>query len=117
MEKRRYFTLKLLISVINNPEYMRDILDEFYRQNIRGATVMESKGMAHIMAHYTPFFARFAEFGAEDDHNRTLYVVVKDDVERDLVVACIERIVGDLSDSDTGIVFTLPIDYSKGLLD
>ncbi|MCZ0701630.1 hypothetical protein J2T56_000164 [Natronobacillus azotifigens] len=109
--------MKLLIAIINDPNLMGEILDEFYEEKIKGATVIESKGMAHIMAHYTPFFARFAEFGDDGDRNQTLLVVVHDDEERDKAITCIERIVGDLSKKDTGIVITLPIDYTKGLID
>ena len=108
--------MKLLISIINQPEHVTDILDEFYNEGIKGATVLESTGMAHIMAHYTPFFSRFAEFGDTDGRNRTILVVVQNEDERDLVITCIERIIGDLTKSDTGIVMTLPIDYCKGIL-
>lgn len=108
--------MKLLIAIINNPDHMTDILDEFYSEKIKGATVLESMGMAHIMAHYTPFFSRFAEFGEKEERNKTLLVVVEGNKERDLAIESIERVVGDLSESDTGIVFTLPIDYCKGLL-
>ncbi|SDC37588.1 hypothetical protein SAMN05421734_10777 [Pelagirhabdus alkalitolerans] len=108
--------MKLLIAIINDPDLTADVLDEFYQNDIKGATVLESKGMAHIMAHYTPFFARFAEFGDKNDRNSTIFVVVNEDEERDLVVNCIESIVGDLSKSETGIVMTLPIDYCKGLI-
>ncbi len=108
--------MKLLLAIINNPDHMTDILDEFIKEKIKVATVLESMGMAHIMAHYTPFFSRFAEFGENEDRNKTLLVVVDSDQERARVVAAIERVVGDLSKSDTGIVMTLPIDYCKGLL-
>lgn len=107
--------MKLLIAIINDPDYITDILDEFYQRGIRGATVMDSTGMAHIMAHQVPFFSRFAEFGEDPGKNKTILTVVKTDEERETVVKAMEAIIGDLEESDTGIVITLPIDYCKGL--
>ncbi len=107
--------MKLLIAIINDPDYVTDILDEFYQRGIRGATVMDSTGMAHIMAHQVPFFSRFAEFGEEPGRNKTIFAVLKTDEERKTIEKAIEAIIGDLDESDTGIVMTLPIDYCKGL--
>ncbi|NBG87241.1 hypothetical protein [Isachenkonia alkalipeptolytica] len=107
--------MKLLIAIINDPDYVTDILDEFYQRGIRGATVMDTTGMAHIMAHQVPFFSRFAEFGEAPGKNKTIFAVVKTDEERNTVVEAIETIIGDLGESDTGIAITLPIDYCKGL--
>ncbi len=107
--------MKLLMAIINDPDYVTDILDEFYQRGIRGATVMDSTGMAHIMAHQVPFFSRFAEFGEDPGRNKTIFAVVKTEEERKTVVEAIEAVIGDLEESDTGIAITLPIDYCKGL--
>ena len=107
--------MKLLIAIINDPDYVTDILDEFYQKDIRGATVMDSMGMAHIMAHQVPFFSRFAEFGEDPQRNKTIFTVVRTDEERERIVEAIESIIGDLNKSDTGIVMTLPLDFCKGL--
>ena len=108
--------MHLLIAIINNPEQVTDILDEFYKRDIKGATVMDSMGMAHIMASYVPFFARFAEFGDNPTHNKTIFAVIHSKEDLKNAVDAIERVVGDLDRSDTGIVITLPIDYCKGLV-
>ncbi len=41
-------------------------------------------------------------------------VVKKESVEK--AVRIIENNVGDLTEPDTGVVFTLPISYSKGIV-
>ncbi len=107
--------MKLLIAIINDPDVVTDILDEFYQKDIRGATVMDSMGMAHIMANYVPFFSRFAEFGEDPQRNKTIFAVVETDEIRQKAVEAIEEIIGDLDESDTGIVMTIPIDFCKGL--
>ncbi|SCX96294.1 hypothetical protein [Alkaliphilus peptidifermentans] len=108
--------MNLLIAIINDPDRVIDILDEFYEVDIKGATVMESKGMAHIMADHVPFFSRFAEFGKDPAQNKTIFVVIDSDESRKKAIDAIERIVGDLNKPDTGIVMTLPIDFCKGLV-
>ncbi|ABR50844.1 conserved hypothetical protein [Alkaliphilus metalliredigens QYMF] len=108
--------MHLLIAIINNPDYVIDILDEFYKVDVRGATVMDSKGMAHIIADHIPFFARFAEFGKDPSFNKTIFVVIDSDESRKKAIDAIERIVGDLNKPDTGIVMTIPIDFCKGLV-
>ncbi len=107
--------MRLLISIINDPDLVTDILEEFYQEDIQGATVMDSMGMAHIMAYHVPFFSRFAEFGEDPQRNKTIFAVVETDEIREKAVRAIEKITGDLDESETGIVITLPIDYAKGL--
>lgn len=106
--------MRLLISIINDPNLITDILEEFYQEDIKGATVMNSMGMAHIMAYHVPFFSRFAELGEEPQRNKTIFALVETDEIRDKAVRAIERITGDLEKSETGIVITVPIDYYKG---
>ncbi|SDK12667.1 hypothetical protein [Natronincola ferrireducens] len=108
--------MRLLIAIINNPDHITDILDELYKVDVKGATVMDSMGMAHIMAHHVPFFSRFAEFGQEPAYNKTIFAVIHSQECLKKAIDAIERIVGDLNKPDTGIVMTLPIDFCKGLV-
>ncbi len=107
--------MHLLIAIINDPDKIADILDEFLDIGVKGATVMDSVGMGHLLADHVPFFSRFAEFGADVAHNKTIFVVVRSSDRLKKVVDVIEQIVGDLDSPDTGLVFTLPIDFCKGL--
>ena len=107
--------MRLLIAIINNPAQVFDILDEFYQVGIKGSTVLDSMGMAHIMAHHVPFFSRFAEFDENPGQNKTIFVAIQSDEELVKIIDAIERIVGDLEKPDTGVVMTVPIEYHKGL--
>ncbi len=107
--------MRLLIAIISDPAKVFYILDEFYQEGIKGSTVIDSMGMAHIMAHHVPFFSRFADVGEDKAQNKTIFVVVQSDEDLIKVVAAIERIVGDLEEPDTGVVMTVPIDYCKGV--
>ena len=107
--------MKLLVAIIHNPALVFYILDEFYEDGIKGSTVMDSMGMAHIMAHHVPYFSRFAEAGEDPSQNKTIFIVIQSDEERNKVINAIERVVGDLNKPDTGVVMTLPIDFCKGI--
>ena len=41
-------------------------------------------------------------------------MVIKDE-EQDKVLECIEKVIGNLDKPDTGIIFTMPVDFVKGL--
>ena len=107
--------MRLCIAIINNPAKVFDILDEFYQVGIKGSTVLDSIGMAHIMAHHVPYFSRFVAAETEPGQNKTILVAIESDEELTIIIDAIERIVGDLEKPDTGVVMTVPIDYSKGL--
>lgn len=108
--------MHLLIAIINNPDNVIDILDEFFKVDIKGSTVMDSQGMAHMIADHVPFFSRFAEFGQDPAKNKTIFVVIHSKECLEKAIGAIEKIVGDLNKPDTGIVMTLPIDFIKGLV-
>ena len=107
--------MRLLIAIIFNPAKVFDILDEFYQVGIMGSTVLDSIGMAHIMAHHVPYFSRFADLDEDPGQNKTILIAIESDEELAKAIAAIERIVGDLEKPDTGVVMTLPIEYHKGL--
>ncbi|WP_353893227.1 hypothetical protein PRVXH_002643 [Proteinivorax hydrogeniformans] len=110
--------MRLLIAIINDPDKVVDILDEFYDENIKGGTVIESAGMAHIIADHVPFFSRFAELdqGKDPTCNKTIFVVVENDEAREKAIKAIESVIGDLNEPDTGIALTVPLDFCKGIV-
>lgn len=106
--------MRLLVAIINDEDKVLDILDRFLSIGVQGATVIESRGMAHLMADHVPFFARFAEMGVRES-NRTILVLLKEESILQKVLSAIELVVGDLENPDTGVVFTVPIDFCKGI--
>ena len=108
--------LKLLIFVLNKNEKLDKLLKEFSINNITGATIIDSKGMARVLLHkdYEGIFGSLRyliDEGHED--NKTLFMVVEDEKIK-LIIDTIEKIVGSLDEPDTGILFTIPIDYIRG---
>lgn len=113
--------MRLFFYILNKTEYLDTILEEFAHKNINGATVIESTGMARILSHKhdedeLPFLASLRNFlNPERESNNIIFTVVQDD-QLATVVDIIESIVGDLSKKNNGIVFSFPVDYTKGII-
>jgi nitrogen regulatory protein P-II 1 len=112
--------MKLLIFVLNKTDKLDDVLSEFARRNMCGATVLDSMGMAHMLAgkhdeDELPFLGAFRRFLNPDRQQNNVILAAIDDSQVEEAVAAIESIVGDLSNEDTGVVFCVPIDYTKGI--
>jgi nitrogen regulatory protein PII len=113
--------MRLFFYVLNKTEYLDDILEEFAHNGINGATVIESTGMARILSHKhdedeLPFLASLRNFlTPERESSNVIFTVIQDD-QLNKVIDIIEKIVGDLSKKNNGIVFSFPIDYTKGIV-
>jgi len=114
--------MKLLIFVLNKTEKLDEILTEFARINIRGATILESAGMARLLSHNhdeeeIPFLGSLRTFLTLEREKSNVIIAAIQASQLTDAVAAIESIVGDLSNKDTGVVFTVPIDYTKGIFE
>ena len=97
--------MQLLFFVLNRSEMLDDILTSFADHDIHGATILDSKGMVHLLASHSdegevPFFGAMRAFLKPERENSNLIIAAVND---------------DLSKPDTGVVFTVPISYVKGL--
>jgi len=110
--------MKLLVAVIEDTTRIDTILDLFYENGIPGATVINSRGMGHVIADHYSIFARFSDLTGSskgsDVHNSTIFTVIKTDETLQLAIELIEEVVGDLNQPDTGLIFTLPVLDVKG---
>lgn len=112
--------LKLLFFVLNKTEKLDDVLTEFSRRNIKGATVLESAGMARLLSHKhdedeIPFLGSLRTFlNPEREKSKTIFTVIRED-QLEEAVSAIESVVGDLSCRDAGVIFSVPIDFTKGI--
>lgn len=108
--------LELLVIVLNKTEFLTDILDGFMDVGIKGATVIDSAGMGHLMAEHIPFFSQFAEIEFTDkNHSKTIFTVLNCCEDRNNAVAIVEKHVGDLSEPDSAFIFSVPVNFIKGL--
>ncbi|UMZ75023.1 P-II family nitrogen regulator [Natranaerofaba carboxydovora] len=107
--------MHLLVIIIRDKSKLTPVLDKLFEVDVRGATVIESQGMGHLIADHVPFFSRFAEIVNKNEQgSKTIFSVVKDKDILDNAILEIEKICGNLEDPNTGFLFTIPVDYAKG---
>lgn len=109
--------MKLMVFILNKVEALEPLLTAFADHGIGGATILSSTGMARALHAYDDdsiFGSLRAILDPEREANKTIMTVLKDE-QVDVALAAIEETVGDLSRPDTGIVFTVPVDYIKGM--
>ena len=107
--------MKLLVLILNKVEKLEEVLEGYLEVGVTGATIIDSIGMGHIISEEVPIFAglRFMFVGAKP-HNKMVLSVITDDKEEP-VLKVLKKILGDLSKTGTGIVFTMPLDRVEGL--
>lgn len=109
--------MKLMVIILNKVEALEPMLARFADLRIGGATILNSTGMARALADYMDdsfLGALRAVLDPDRDENKTILTVLRDEQVPDAVEA-IEDTVGSLDEPDTGIVFTLPVDFMRGI--
>lgn len=111
--------MRLVVFVLNKTELLEPLLAEFLQAGISGATILQSTGMARALTQYEgndiPFIGSIrALLNPERSKNQTILFVIKDE-QLEAAVATIEKVVGNICNKDTGIIFSVPIDFAKGL--
>ncbi|HBL84753.1 MAG: hypothetical protein A2Y17_01815 [Clostridiales bacterium GWF2_38_85] len=108
---------QLLVLVLNKVEVLETLLIEFNAAGIKGATIINTTGMAHTLASNKDDSYIIASLRAmlSDDivDSRTIFMVL-DESKVPVARSVIRNVVGDLSKPNTGIMFILPVSYVEG---
>lgn len=107
--------MHLLLAIIDDPSKVVYILDGFMQIGIKGATIVDSIGMAHLVADRVPIFSRFAALGVSERYNKMILALIKEEEDVDGAIEVIEHVVGDLTKPETGVVCVLPVERCYGL--
>lgn len=112
--------MKLLVYVLSQPDKLDTLLAALAAQNICGATVLEGRGMARHLSHLhdadeIPILGSLRSFLNPDVVESNIVFMIIDETKVSQAVAVIEATVAPLEEADSGIVFTLPVDFAKGL--
>lgn len=109
--------MELLVCVVNREKHLDRILAGFLELGIRGATVLNSEGMAHHVGDGLPVLADLQSvLERTRPYNATVFSVIDDP---DLVTgaaALISDVCGGIESPGTGIVFTVPVSRVFGLV-
>ncbi|NCB03121.1 MAG: hypothetical protein EOM67_13310 [Spirochaetia bacterium] len=110
--------MKLFVFVLNNEEYLEEVIQAYIEGGIMGATILDSEGMGRFLTYNIPLFAGFKEFmKGNRPYNKTILSVVKNQEIIDQVKLLIESIIGPLEEPGNGIMFSLNVDWASGLIE
>ena len=109
-----------VIFVLNNAEKCDPLLTAWEEAGIRGATIMHSTGLGRMRgSDYlddVPLFPSLEVFTEHEEYfSRTIFTVVDSEGIVDQLVKATERVVGDLTQPDTGFLVVLPTARVYGL--
>lgn len=99
--------MKLLVIILNKTDVLDYLLEGLSAAGIKGATIIESSGMAMTLSRLD------SSFLSADEDNRTILSVIKNN-QLDTARKIVYNTVGDLSQPNTGIMFTVPLDFVEG---
>ena len=103
----------IIMFVLNDSKKLDMILDGWNKVGVRGVTILESIGAYRVRKRIPGRFA-FTTATA-DETSKTLMAMVE---MEDVVKACLaetERLIGDLSEPNTGIFTYWPVTEIKGI--
>ena len=109
--------MKLLFIVLNKVDKLDELLEEFGKNNITEATIINSTGMMHELLSHDDlgFIGAFRQLlDPQRKENRTIYMVVSDE-KVDKVIEIVDKVVEGIDNPDTGIIFTVPVDLIRGV--
>ncbi len=108
--------MQLLFIVLNKIECLEEILEKLGEANIYGATILESKGMAHSLSEFSDLsFMMSLRMLLDPGHkeSRTIFMVISD-AQIPTVSKIVNDVTGGLDQPDSGIIFTVPVGYTEG---
>ena len=110
--------MKLLIFILNNTDKLEELMVELSEAGIHGATVIESSGMAQVLTHSKeddPLIGYLRSIVDTSKETNKTIVFVAEDEDIITIRKVINDVVGDLSKPQTGIIFTVPVDFTDGI--
>jgi nitrogen regulatory protein PII len=106
-----------LVFVLNQEELLEQVLEAYAEAEVEGATILDSEGMGRFLTYEVPLFADFKPFmKGNKPYNKTIISVLRDESVMDRLMPLLDEITGGLDEPGTGIIFTLPVDYARGLI-
>lgn len=106
--------MKLYVLILNKMECLHDILYEFMKAGISGATIFNSTGamqyFEHDMKNAPPIFGTLRKYLRPDNENNKTIIIVLEERQLETVRKIVEQVTGGLDQPDSGIAFTMPID-------
>jgi hypothetical protein len=109
----------MVLFVLDDPDLLEGVLDAWDKIGVSGVTIVESTGINRLRRAQqvgSPFMAGINRLMSGDQEmNYTLLTIVKGETLVQKCVAAVEKVVGDLSEPNTGVLAAWPVAYVKGV--
>jgi hypothetical protein len=109
--------MQLLILILKKVELVNEIIKKLAKAGVNGGTILNGTGMAKELVNMEelPIFGMLRQLMEEDDKEacKVMMFVLKDEQVL-LARETIKNVVGDLTVPNTGIMFSIPINYVEG---
>lgn len=110
--------MQFLLIVLNKVELLDTLLGKLMDNGIHGATILSSTGMVRELSKSNEDFPIFGTLRYLIDPDRkeskTIFMVLKDEKVED-AKKVIREVIGDISQPDTAVMFTLPVLSAEGV--
>ncbi len=107
--------MQLAIFVLSKTELLDDFLLGLSEAGIRGATVLDSKGMAHALPQESSFAASLRLLLTPGHENgKTIFMVVQDE-KISVISQVANQVCGNLNGPESGVLFAVPVSYTEGI--
>lgn len=112
----------LILFVLHDAEKVTEILDAWEQVGVTGVTILHSSGLGRVRGNKPglrddlPLIPSLdVLLSHEEQFSRTLFSLVKEEDMVDRLVEVTQRITGDLTCPDTGLLVVLPVVRAVGL--
>lgn len=110
-----------ILFVMHNPDLLEELIEAWEEIGIHRATVLFSTGMRRLkqregMRDDIPLMPSLQNFyEPSQTFSRTLFTTVDNEARIDELLAATQKVVGDLSKHETGVLMVFPISRAYGL--
>jgi len=105
--------MELLVIVLNQEEFLDDILAELVELEITNATVIDGVAMERILAKDVPLFAGLLQSTRGSRAlNKNIFALIPHRQAVDRLVDVLRDLNIDLADPSVGALFTLPVGFA-----
>ncbi|WP_243153675.1 hypothetical protein [Clostridium argentinense] len=113
-------TMYVLFVVLNEVDYLDDILSSFLNIGVKGATILDSQGMGSVLVNGEngdiPLFRSLKSFlNSSRPYNKTIFTVIQSEELAKKAMKAVNDVVGDISRPGVGLMFTVPIGHIYGM--
>lgn len=113
-------TMHVLFVVLNEVDYLDDILSSFLNIGVKGATILDSQGMGSVLVNGEngdiPLFRSLKSFlNSSRPYNKTIFTVIQSEELAKKAMKAVNDVVGDISRPGVGLMFTVPIGHIYGM--